>query len=165
MAGDYREHPSACAFGAGCFRRASLRGDPSDRRRFSSFQAYCGNVRYSSFAGGWYERRAGSGQCGLLIDRIRRISGIKLEIINGEEEARLIHLAVVHELKLKKKRTLLIDIGGGSVEVTISTGQNIISTDSYNMGTVRLLERLDSKSKAKYPFGKLVREYAELALL
>ena len=100
---------------------------------------------------------------GLLIDRIRRISGIKLEIINGEEEARLIHLAVVHELKLKKKRTLLIDIGGGSVEVTISTGQNIISTDSYNMGTVRLLERLDLKSKAKYPFGKLVREYAELA--
>jgi len=99
----------------------------------------------------------------LLLDRVFRSSGIELEIISGEEEARLIHLAVVHELKLKDKRTLLIDIGGGSVEVTVSTGQNIISTDSYGMGTVRLLERLDASGKSGPPFGKLVREYAEAA--
>lgn len=99
----------------------------------------------------------------ILLDRILRTSGIEIEIISGEEEARLIHLAVVHALNLKDKRTLLIDIGGGSVEVTISTGRNIISTDSYNMGTVRLLEKLDSKYKSRHPFGKLVREYAEAA--
>lgn len=106
-------------------------------------------------------REAANGE--LLIDRIRRTSGIELEIISGEEEARLIHQAVVHELKVKDKRTLLIDIGGGSVEVTISNGQSIISTDSYNMGTVRLLEKLDEKKKSGHPFGKLVREYAEAA--
>jgi len=104
-----------------------------------------------------------AGNSDLLLDRVFRTSGIELEIISGEEEARLIHLAVVHELKLKGKRTLLIDIGGGSVEVTISTGQNIISTDSYGMGTVRLLQRLDSNSKSRHPFGKLVREYAAAA--
>lgn len=99
----------------------------------------------------------------LLVDRVFRASGIELEVINGEEEARLIHLAVVHALNLKNKRTMLIDIGGGSVEVTISTGQNIISTESYNMGTVRLLEKLNTGDKSKYAFGKLVREYAEAA--
>jgi len=99
----------------------------------------------------------------LLIDHIRRTSGIELETISGEEEARLIHQAVVYELKLKNKRTLLIDIGGGSVEVTISNGQSIISTESYNMGTVRLLEKLDDGKKPKHTFGKLVREYAEAA--
>jgi exopolyphosphatase/guanosine-5'-triphosphate,3'-diphosphate pyrophosphatase len=78
----------------------------------------------------------------LLVDRIFRASGIELEIISGEEEARLIHLAVVHELKLKDKRALLIDIGGGSVEVTISTGQTSFH-GQLCMGTVRLLERLD----------------------
>jgi exopolyphosphatase/guanosine-5'-triphosphate,3'-diphosphate pyrophosphatase len=98
----------------------------------------------------------------LLVDRVFRTSGIEIEIISGEEEARLIHLAVAHILNLKNKRTLLIDIGGGSVEVTISNGQNIISTDSYNMGTVRLLEKLNG-SKSKHPLGDLVREYAEAA--
>jgi len=106
-------------------------------------------------------REASNGD--LLIDRVLRASGIELEVISGEEEARLIHQAVVHALNLKNKRTMLIDIGGGSVEVTISTGQNIISTESYNMGTVRLLEKLDTKNNSKHPFGKLVREYAEAA--
>ncbi len=105
-------------------------------------------------------REASNGD--LLVDRVFRASGIELELISGEEEARLIHQAVVHALNLKNKRTLVIDIGGGSIEVTISTGQNIVSTESYNMGTVRLLEKLDSKDKSKH-FAKLVREYAEAA--
>ena len=99
----------------------------------------------------------------LLLDRVLRTSGIEIEIISGEEEARLIHLGVIHELKLKDKRTLLVDIGGGSVEVTISTGQNIISTDSYGMGTVRLLEKLNGNRDSKHPFENLVREYTDAA--
>ena len=106
-------------------------------------------------------REASNGS--LLIERVLSASGIEIEIISGEEEARLIHLAVVHALNFKNKRSMLIDIGGGSVEVTISTGENIISTESYNMGTVRLLEKLDTKNNSKHPFGKLVREYAEAA--
>jgi len=97
----------------------------------------------------------------LLLERVFRTSGIEIEIINGEEEARLIHSAVAHTLDLKNKRTLLIDIGGGSVEVTLSTGRSIISTDSYDMGTVRLLKKLNSESK--HSFGKLVSAYAEAA--
>jgi exopolyphosphatase/guanosine-5'-triphosphate,3'-diphosphate pyrophosphatase len=99
----------------------------------------------------------------LLVDRVFRSSGIEIEIINGEEEARLIHVAVAHALDLKKKRTLVIDIGGGSVEVTLASGQNIISTDSYDMGTVRLLEKLNGKKNTKPPYGTLIREYAEAA--
>lgn len=96
----------------------------------------------------------------ILVDRVYRTSGIEIEIISGEEEARLIHSAVAHVLDLKNRRTLLIDIGGGSVEVTLSTGQNIISTDSYNMGTVRLLEKLNGRGKTKPLFGTLIRAYA-----
>lgn len=55
---------------------------------------------------------------------------------------------------------MLIDIGGGSVEVTLSRGNNILSTESYNMGTVRLLQKLSGKP-TKLPFIELVREYAE----
>lgn len=98
----------------------------------------------------------------MLCDRIHRATGIEIETISGEEEARLIHLAVSHAINLKNKRAMLIDIGGGSVEVTLSQGGNILSTESYNMGTVRLLEKLRGKP-AKLPFNELVREYAESA--
>ncbi|MBC7875735.1 MAG: Ppx/GppA family phosphatase [Anaerolineales bacterium] len=99
----------------------------------------------------------------LLIDRIARTTGIDIEIINGEEEARLIHLAVAQSVSLKDKHALLIDIGGGSVEVTLSLNGNIISTESYNMGTVRLLKKLSNEKNTALPFHKLVREYAEAA--
>ena len=99
----------------------------------------------------------------LLIDRIARTSGINIEIISGEEEARLIHLAVAQSVNLKNKHALLIDIGGGSVEVTLSVDGNIISTESYNMGTVRLLKKLSGEKNSAMPFHKLVREYAEAA--
>jgi len=106
----------------------------------------------------------------LLIDRVSHTSGIEIEVISGEEEARLIHLAVASAIDLKNKRALTIDIGGGSVEVTLSENQTIISTESYKMGTVRLLEKLDDghetqihSNLSKRPFGLLVREYAEAA--
>jgi exopolyphosphatase/guanosine-5'-triphosphate,3'-diphosphate pyrophosphatase len=100
----------------------------------------------------------------VLLDRISQASGIDLELITGEEEARLIHQGVIHALSLKGKRTLLIDIGGGSIEVTNSTGQNIISADSYPLGTVRLLQKLDAKNVSQDAFSKLVQQYAEAAL-
>ena len=106
----------------------------------------------------------------ILLDRIARTAGVEVEVISGAEEARLIHLAVANALKLKGKRAVLIDIGGGSVEVTISENENITSTESYNMGTVRLLQKLDGGMDwasqvlgRKHPFTVLVREYAEAA--
>jgi exopolyphosphatase / guanosine-5'-triphosphate,3'-diphosphate pyrophosphatase len=102
----------------------------------------------------------------VLIERIKQACGIEIEIISGEEEARLIHLAVDHALDLGSKRAVLIDIGGGSVEVTISEHKRIISTESYDMGTVRLLKKLNGGHKqtaSKQPFGLLVREYVEAA--
>lgn len=95
----------------------------------------------------------------ILCDRIAQTTGIEIEIISGEEEARLIHLAVANAINLKGKYAMLIDIGGGSVEVTLSKGNNILSTESYNMGTVRLLQKL-SKKPSNVPFDELVREYA-----
>jgi exopolyphosphatase/guanosine-5'-triphosphate,3'-diphosphate pyrophosphatase len=97
----------------------------------------------------------------VLLERVFQTTGIAIEIISGEEEAYLIHSAVAHALNLKNKHSLLIDIGGGSIEVTISTDWGILSTDSYNIGTVRLLEKTNGKDKSKHVFESLVREYAE----
>jgi len=106
-------------------------------------------------------REASNG--GPLADYIAQRTGIEIETISGEEEARLIHLAASQAVELKNRHGLLIDIGGGSVEVTLSHNGKIISTESYNMGTVRLLKKLGGEKRSVLPFHKLVREYAEAA--
>ena len=98
-----------------------------------------------------------------LRERIAKLSGIELEIISGEEEARLIHLAASRAVDFKNRRGLLIDIGGGSVETTLSRGGRILSSESYNMGTVRLLEKLGGEINSALTFQKLVREYVKTA--
>jgi exopolyphosphatase/pppGpp-phosphohydrolase len=47
--------------------------------------------------------------------RIAQATGIDIVAIGGDEEARLIHRAVADRLNLRSKRTILIDIGGGSI--------------------------------------------------
>lgn len=80
-----------------------------------------------------------------FIAEILRDTGIQIEIIDGTEEGRLIHLAVCKEVALENKKTMLIDIGGGSVEVTFSKGSQMIETKSFPMGTVRILENLNKR--------------------
>src|SRR3954468_9262132 len=55
----------------------------------------------------------------VLVERARREAGIELEVIEGIEEARLIQLAVLRRLDVGDKRSLLIDVGGGSTELTL----------------------------------------------
>jgi len=75
-----------------------------------------------------------------LVERARREAGIELEVIEGVEEARLIQLAVVRRLGLSDKRALLVDVGGGSTELTfLERGRNAFAM-SLPVGTVRLLE-------------------------
>src|SRR5262249_28578788 len=75
-----------------------------------------------------------------LVERARREAGIELEVIEGVEEARLIQLSVVRRLSLSDKRALLVDVGGGSTELTyLDRGKNAFSM-SLPVGTVRLLE-------------------------
>lgn len=95
----------------------------------------------------------------ILIDRVASQTGIQIEIISEIEEARLIHLAVQKLIDLKGKRALLIDIGGGSVEVTLSN-ENVLSVESYALGTVRLLSKLEG-SNGSVNFNQLVSEYAD----
>ncbi len=55
----------------------------------------------------------------MVIPRIAGATGIHVDLIGGEEEARLVCLAVASRVNLNKKRALLIDMGGGSVETFV----------------------------------------------
>lgn len=102
-----------------------------------------------------------AGNSDVLVDRIARETGLNVEIISGEEESRLIHLAVGRVVDLRGKRAMLVDIGGGSVEVTLSDDDNIVSSESYRMGTVRLLQKFAAEGRSRSAFNRMVKEYAE----
>lgn len=101
----------------------------------------------------------------VLVERVEREVGIKLEIIEGVEEARLARVAVTHAVQIGPRRALLIDIGGGSVELTLLAGDNPRASVSLPIGTVRLAEAFLEREAAISPERRvLLREYIERLL-
>jgi len=74
-----------------------------------------------------------------------------IEIISGQEEARLIYQGVAHTNYDETSKRLVIDIGGGSTELIIGRGYDIFSRDSLYMGCVNMGKRFfdDGKIKAR----------------
>src|SRR5215472_2826481 len=73
-----------------------------------------------------------------FLEWLRSATGWTVEIISGLEEARLIHLGLISSIKIGSAPALLLDLGGGSCELTISIGGHIRETVSLPLGAVRL---------------------------
>jgi exopolyphosphatase/guanosine-5'-triphosphate,3'-diphosphate pyrophosphatase len=73
-----------------------------------------------------------------LLSMIREKTGIELRVISGLEESKLIALGILRNEKLPKGRFGLIDIGGGSTEISICRGKTIQKGNSFSLGTARL---------------------------
>jgi exopolyphosphatase/guanosine-5'-triphosphate,3'-diphosphate pyrophosphatase len=76
-----------------------------------------------------------------VVARVERDSGIALEVIDGDEEARLTALGVLAGADAHE-RALCIDIGGGSTEVMLGQGERLASASSIDVGGVRLRQRV-----------------------
>lgn len=95
----------------------------------------------------------------VLIGRALRETGIALEAITGAEEARLVHVAVRHRVRMGRSEWVVADLGGGSVEVSIVDSQGIFQTETYPIGSVRLLEALTIAGDTPADFRKKVVDY------
>jgi exopolyphosphatase/guanosine-5'-triphosphate,3'-diphosphate pyrophosphatase len=78
---------------------------------------------------------------GEFLEGVTRQTGIRPRVISGTEEARLIHLAAVYGVGATADAAVVIDIGGGSVEVTRGSGPAIEVGRSFKLGVIRLTER------------------------
>jgi exopolyphosphatase / guanosine-5'-triphosphate,3'-diphosphate pyrophosphatase len=94
-----------------------------------------------------------------VIDAIAAASGIEVTPIDSDEEARLIGRAVESKVNLKNKNAILVDIGGGSAEVVILEDGQVSTTDSFRMGSVRLLQMFGNRNQATENFISLARDY------
>ena len=75
-----------------------------------------------------------------FLQKASQALGAPVEIISGQEEARLIHLGVQSRWPQPNKRLLMIDLGGGSVEVILSLNGKLVQGFSKPLGAVRLTE-------------------------
>ena len=78
---------------------------------------------------------------GDFIADVHRLTGIKIRVIPGTEEARLVHLAAAYGIGIGKSTACAVDIGGGSVEVTLGTAEQMVVGRSFKTGVIRLTER------------------------
>ncbi|HEX6894422.1 MAG TPA: Ppx/GppA phosphatase family protein [Bryobacteraceae bacterium] len=75
-----------------------------------------------------------------FLERASAVLGVPVEIISGQEEARLIHLGVQSRWPQGDKRILILDVGGGSAELILSHRGELLEAFSKPLGAVRLTE-------------------------
>lgn len=77
---------------------------------------------------------------GEFVSRVREQLGLDLRVISAEEEARLIYLAVRHATDLGENDNLIVDIGGGSLEIIVGNARKADVLCSMKLGAARLAE-------------------------
>lgn len=93
-----------------------------------------------------------------IVPRFEAALGFPIEVISGQEEARLIFSGISNELPPSPKRRLMVDIGGGSTEIIIGKELRPLHLSSLPMGCVSYTQRF-------FPDGRITAVRLELAML
>ena len=79
--------------------------------------------------------------CDEVVDRLQVAAGMPIRVIDGQEEARLSFLGVASSIALPPGPHLVLDLGGGSLELAVGSGATPVWTDSADLGVSRLIWR------------------------
>ena len=74
-----------------------------------------------------------------IIKKVEKDTGIRIEIIDGQEEARMIYNNHIECMEDRLGNYMYVDVGGGSTEINLLTNGELVWSVSYNIGTVRML--------------------------
>lgn len=78
-----------------------------------------------------------------VVQKIKEVANIDLQIVHGEAEAKIIYASHA-ELNIDKtKNYLYIDVGGGSTELSLFSNGELVASQSFNLGTIRILDNQD----------------------
>lgn len=103
-----------------------------------------------------------------VLKKIEKQTGIKLEIIKGKEEAKLLFNNLVEKTDSNEGNFAYIDVGGGSTEVSIIHNGVLAESYSYNMGTLRMLSGKVTKETQdlfKVNLSRYAEEYGEIKII
>ncbi|MCD8210728.1 MAG: Ppx/GppA family phosphatase [Prevotella sp.] len=103
-----------------------------------------------------------------IIKKIKKSTGINIEIIDGQEEARLIYGNHIECQPEGKGNWIYVDVGGGSTEINLMVNNKLTYSFSYNIGTVRMLKGAVKKSSwrlMKDDLEKLTAKYGKINII
>lgn len=97
-------------------------------------------------------------------------TGVKIDIIQGKEEAKIISSTDLNELINQNHNYLYVDVGGGSTEFTLFSEGKIVTSKSFKIGTVRLLNNKKAVNKQMFAdvetwIKKTTKPYKKLSLI
>ncbi len=75
---------------------------------------------------------------GEFLKAVSKQTGLTVRVVTGQEEARLIYLGVRHSMELSDQPALIVDIGGGSVELVAGNREAMLQGQSVKLGAIRL---------------------------
>lgn len=96
-----------------------------------------------------------------FIEKVFNETGIDIQVISGQEEARLIYLGVLKAVPVYNKLALCFDIGGGSTEFVIGKEANILYSTSLKLGAVRLTQKFFPDFKITKSAVEICRNWIE----
>ncbi|MCL6260146.1 Ppx/GppA family phosphatase [Aquiflexum sp. TKW24L] len=94
-----------------------------------------------------------------FLDRLIQDVGLNPKMISGNEEARLIFLAVRKAIDLRKENAMVIDIGGGSTEIVIGNTEEVLFKKSLKLGVLRLFDRVGDQGQLSKPGQESLQEH------
>ncbi|QLH48009.1 MAG: exopolyphosphatase [Bacteroidota bacterium] len=81
-----------------------------------------------------------AGNSAFILERILAETGIRIEVISGSMEAQILYETHMAETLDTSNAYLYIDVGGGSTELTFTTNNKVVTRQSFNIGTIRILK-------------------------
>lgn len=96
---------------------------------------------------------------GDFIDLVREQTGLRVRVISGEEEARLIFLGIKNSVPMTEQPALAVDVGGGSVEVIAGNRDQLLQAKSLKLGAIRLADQFLKRTP---PSERMLEELEEL---
>jgi exopolyphosphatase/guanosine-5'-triphosphate,3'-diphosphate pyrophosphatase len=96
-----------------------------------------------------------------FLAQIQRVAGLRVRVLDGDEEARLSFRSAVAHFDMGVGRTVVVDIGGGSLELALSAEGVIERLSSLPFGAIRLTEEFLSNGATKKAVAKLRRAVCE----
>lgn len=103
-----------------------------------------------------------------IIKKIRKTTGIHIEIIDGQEEAQMIYNNHVECREDQNGNYMYVDVGGGSTEINLLIEGKLVYSKSFNIGTVRILTGGVTEAawhQMRDEIGRVTKNHAEINII